>query len=162
MLCPEPFDVVKTKMQADARYVQSSSMSVASHVMRSEGIFGLYRGLLPILASTGVQKSVVRGLASNPPQSPPVPVKSTGRVDQSIATTSLTTTRLTAIRLTTTRLTATRLTTIRLTAIRLTATRFSLASRLHLSYSRRTRGCGARSSAQGSACSSSPYRAALG
>ena len=55
----QPFDVVKTKMQADARFAGQSPMSVVRSIMRTEGLIGMYRGMLPILASTGVQKTVL-------------------------------------------------------------------------------------------------------
>lgn len=55
----QPFDVVKTKMQADARFTGESPMNVVRSIMRTEGLIGMYRGMLPILASTGVQKTVL-------------------------------------------------------------------------------------------------------
>lgn len=55
----QPFDVVKTKMQAEARFLSSSPISVARQVFAADGFFGLYRGIVPILASTGMQKSVL-------------------------------------------------------------------------------------------------------
>lgn len=55
----QPFDLIKTKMQADVRFSNSGAISVTRDVLRTEGIRGLYRGMLPILASTGVQKTVL-------------------------------------------------------------------------------------------------------
>lgn len=55
----QPFDVVKTKMQADSRFLTSGPLTVARQVIQSEGLIGMYRGMLPILASTGVQKTVL-------------------------------------------------------------------------------------------------------
>ena len=55
----QPFDVVKTKMQADTRFLTASPFSVVKKVVASDGVRGMYRGLLPILASTGVQKTVL-------------------------------------------------------------------------------------------------------
>jgi len=55
----QPFDIVKTKMQADARFLTASPFSVVKKVVASEGVRGMYRGMLPILASTGVQKTVL-------------------------------------------------------------------------------------------------------
>ena len=55
----QPFDIVKTKMQADARFLKSSPFSVVKTVVATEGVRGMYRGMLPILASTGVQKTVL-------------------------------------------------------------------------------------------------------
>jgi hypothetical protein len=54
----QPFDVIKTKMQADPKY-QGGALSTARGVISAEGLRGLYRGLSPILASTGVQKTVL-------------------------------------------------------------------------------------------------------
>jgi len=55
----QPFDLVKTKMQADARYANAGAFSVAREVIRTQGLPGMFRGILPILASTGVQKTVL-------------------------------------------------------------------------------------------------------
>ena len=55
----QPFDIVKTKMQADGRFAGQGPMSVVRSIMRTEGLVGMYRGMLPILASTGVQKTVL-------------------------------------------------------------------------------------------------------
>jgi solute carrier family 25 carnitine/acylcarnitine transporter 20/29 len=55
----QPFDTIKTKMQAETRFASSGSWSVASSIVKADGFTGLYRGLTPILASTGVQKSVL-------------------------------------------------------------------------------------------------------
>eukprot|EP00964_Phaeocystis_antarctica_P006241 scaffold3395_cov66-Phaeocystis_antarctica.AAC.1 len=46
-------------MQADARFLKSSPFSVVKTVVATEGLRGMYRGMLPILASTGVQKTVL-------------------------------------------------------------------------------------------------------
>ena len=54
-----PFDCVKTKMQAEARFRSGGVASVVRAIIAESGAVGFYRGLLPILASTGVQKTVL-------------------------------------------------------------------------------------------------------
>ena len=58
-LASQPFDTLKTKMQAEARYAQQGMGAVATRVLRTDGAAGLYRGILPIVMSTGVQKSAL-------------------------------------------------------------------------------------------------------
>ena len=58
-LASQPFDTLKTKMQAESRFASQSMGNVARHVVRAEGIAGLFRGIVPIVASTGVQKSAL-------------------------------------------------------------------------------------------------------
>ena len=58
-LASQPFDTMKTKMQADARFAGQSVFAVARNVVKADGALGLYSGILPILASTGLQKSVL-------------------------------------------------------------------------------------------------------
>ena len=58
-LASQPFDTLKTKMQAESRFASQSMGSVARQVVRAEGIAGLFRGIVPIVASTGVQKSAL-------------------------------------------------------------------------------------------------------
>jgi hypothetical protein len=58
-LASQPFDVIKTKMQAQAKFNGQGPLAVAKHVMRADGMKGLYRGMLPILASTGIQKTAL-------------------------------------------------------------------------------------------------------
>jgi solute carrier family 25 carnitine/acylcarnitine transporter 20/29 len=55
----KPFDCIKTKMQGERRFSTGSARSVFSAVVRELGVSGLFRGMLPILASTGVQKTVL-------------------------------------------------------------------------------------------------------
>lgn len=55
----QPFDIVKTKMQADVRFADARPMLVVRSIIRTEGVVGMYRGMLPILVSTGVQKTVL-------------------------------------------------------------------------------------------------------
>ena len=58
-LASQPFDTLKTKMQAESRFASQSMGNVARQVVRAEGIAGLFRGIVPIVASTGVQKSAL-------------------------------------------------------------------------------------------------------
>ena len=58
-LASQPFDTLKTKMQAEARYARQGMGDVATRVLRADGAAGLYRGILPIVMSTGVQKSAL-------------------------------------------------------------------------------------------------------
>ena len=58
-LASQPFDTLKTKMQAEARYARQGMGTVATHVLKADGAAGLYRGILPIVMSTGLQKSAL-------------------------------------------------------------------------------------------------------
>jgi hypothetical protein len=58
-LASQPFDTIKTKMQAQNKFSKHGPFGVAQDVIRTEGLSGLYRGMLPILASTGVQKTAL-------------------------------------------------------------------------------------------------------
>ena len=58
-LASQPFDTLKTKMQAESRFASQSMGNVARQVVRAEGVAGLFRGIVPIVASTGVQKSAL-------------------------------------------------------------------------------------------------------
>ena len=58
-LASQPFDTLKTKMQAESRYAQLGMRSVVKDVLRADGLAGLYRGIVPIVLSTGVQKSAL-------------------------------------------------------------------------------------------------------
>ena len=58
-LASQPFDTLKTKMQAESRHAQQSMGTVVRHVLRTDGAAGLYRGIVPIVLSTGVQKSAL-------------------------------------------------------------------------------------------------------
>ena len=58
-LASQPFDTLKTKMQAEARYARQGMGAVATQVLRADGPAGLYRGILPIVMSTGLQKSAL-------------------------------------------------------------------------------------------------------
>jgi len=56
-LASQPFDTLKTKLQAEARYHNQGIMTLAKNIMKTDGPLGFYRGMLPILLSTGVQKT---------------------------------------------------------------------------------------------------------
>ena len=58
-LASQPFDTLKTKMQAEARYARQGMGAVAAQVLRADGAAGLYRGIVPIVMSTGLQKSAL-------------------------------------------------------------------------------------------------------
>ena len=58
-IASQPFDTLKTKMQADPRYARGGMGSAVRQLVKSEGALGLYRGILPIVASTGIQKSAL-------------------------------------------------------------------------------------------------------
>jgi solute carrier family 25 carnitine/acylcarnitine transporter 20/29 len=58
-LASQPFDTIKTKMQAEARYAKTGPVGVGREILRTEGLKGFYRGMVPILLSTGVQKSAL-------------------------------------------------------------------------------------------------------
>ena len=55
----QPFDTLKTKMQAETRFARSSVAQVARDVLASDGPRGFFRGILPLVLSTGVQKSAL-------------------------------------------------------------------------------------------------------
>lgn len=58
-LASQPFDTVKTRLQAGRALPGEGPISVAASIVRTEGIVGLYRGMVPILASTSIQKSAL-------------------------------------------------------------------------------------------------------
>lgn len=58
-LASQPFDTVKTRLQAGRCRPGEGAISVAASIVRSEGVVGLYRGMVPILASTSIQKSAL-------------------------------------------------------------------------------------------------------
>ena len=58
-LASQPFDTLKTKMQAEARYARQGMGTVATQILKADGAAGLYRGILPIVMSTGLQKSAL-------------------------------------------------------------------------------------------------------
>jgi solute carrier family 25 carnitine/acylcarnitine transporter 20/29 len=58
-LASQPFDTLKTKMQAEAQFAKKGPLEVARTLFKVEGARGFYAGMLPILLSTGVQKSAL-------------------------------------------------------------------------------------------------------
>ena len=58
-LASQPFDTLKTKMQAEAKYANEGMVNTARAIARTDGLKGFYRGMVPILLSTGVQKSAL-------------------------------------------------------------------------------------------------------
>lgn len=46
-LAGHPIDTIKTKLQADPAHRSCTSFTVLRHVLRSEGVVGLYRGVIP-------------------------------------------------------------------------------------------------------------------
>ena len=50
---------MKTKMQAEAKYANEGMVNTARAIARTDGLKGFYRGMVPILLSTGVQKSAL-------------------------------------------------------------------------------------------------------
>ena len=58
-LASQPFDVLKTRLQAGKCLPGQGASSLAFSIVKTEGITGMYRGLLPILLSTSVQKSAL-------------------------------------------------------------------------------------------------------
>ena len=55
----QPFDTLKTKMQAQSRYAGSGVVDVARAVIETEGYRGFFRGITPLVLSTGVQKTAL-------------------------------------------------------------------------------------------------------
>lgn len=58
-LASQPFDTIKTKMQAEAQFAKEGLVGVGRSVLRNDGFKGFYRGMVPILLSTSVQKSAL-------------------------------------------------------------------------------------------------------
>lgn len=57
-LLGHPIDTVKTKMQSQLSYTEGSAFRTLSNVVRNEGFFALYRGLLPPLLGSSIYRSV--------------------------------------------------------------------------------------------------------
>ena len=57
-LVGHPLDTIKTKMQAQNIYANTSAYKTLLTVFKSEGIKGLYRGLLPPLVGSSIFRSV--------------------------------------------------------------------------------------------------------
>jgi solute carrier family 25 carnitine/acylcarnitine transporter 20/29 len=59
VLVGQPLDTVKTRMQAvDSK----SSITIARHILKNEGIIGLYRGGLPLIIGGGFIRSAQFGV----------------------------------------------------------------------------------------------------
>lgn len=61
-LIGHPFDTVKTKMQAQEGYRTGGMMRTFATVIKNEGFFALYKGLLPPLIGSGIFRSVQFGV----------------------------------------------------------------------------------------------------
>jgi solute carrier family 25 carnitine/acylcarnitine transporter 20/29 len=57
-LVGHPLDTIKTKMQAQNTYANTSAMKTLLTVFKNEGMKGLYRGLLPPLVGSSIFRSV--------------------------------------------------------------------------------------------------------
>ena len=49
----------QTKMQAETRFSKAGPFAVGGEILKTEGFRGFYRGMVPILLSTGAQKSAL-------------------------------------------------------------------------------------------------------
>ena len=58
----QPFDSLKTKMQAEPRYARMSMLGTLRTVLGSEGIYGLYKGILPPLFGSTIFRSLQFGV----------------------------------------------------------------------------------------------------
>jgi len=59
VLVGQPFDTVKTKMQAQGGFFQRTTMvSAFKHIVQTQGIVGLYRGCVPALLGSGIIRSI--------------------------------------------------------------------------------------------------------
>jgi len=63
-LVGQPFDTVKTKMQAQKEYNKGGMMSTFVKVVRTEGFFALYKGILPPLFGSTIFRAVQFGTYS--------------------------------------------------------------------------------------------------
>ncbi|KAL6078072.1 Mitochondrial carrier [Balamuthia mandrillaris] len=61
-LIGQPFDTVKTKMQAQRSYAAGGMFKTFATVIQKEGFLALYRGLLPPLIGSGIYRSVQFGV----------------------------------------------------------------------------------------------------
>ncbi len=57
-LIGHPLDTVKTKMQAQTSYMAGSATRTLLNVVKHEGFFALYRGLLPPLVGSSIWDTV--------------------------------------------------------------------------------------------------------
>ena len=60
----QPLDSVKTKMQAQSGYQSRSMLQTLAHVVRTEGVVGLYRGILPPFIGSSMFRSIQFGAFS--------------------------------------------------------------------------------------------------
>eukprot|EP00404_Azadinium_spinosum_P006266 CAMPEP_0180434776 /NCGR_PEP_ID=MMETSP1036_2-20121128/10131_1 /TAXON_ID=632150 /ORGANISM="Azadinium spinosum, Strain 3D9" /LENGTH=256 /DNA_ID=CAMNT_0022440663 /DNA_START=76 /DNA_END=843 /DNA_ORIENTATION=- len=56
-LAGQPFDTIKTRMQSESQFRGMQPMAVTRHVVATDGILSLYRGLLPMVLGQGMNKS---------------------------------------------------------------------------------------------------------
>jgi solute carrier family 25 carnitine/acylcarnitine transporter 20/29 len=61
-LIGQPLDTVKTKMQAQGNYMRGGMVNTFSTVVKNEGFFALYRGLLPPLIGSSIFRSIQFGV----------------------------------------------------------------------------------------------------
>jgi len=61
-LIGQPLDTVKTKMQAQGNYMRGGMLNTFSTVVRNEGFFALYRGLVPPLIGSSIFRSIQFGV----------------------------------------------------------------------------------------------------
>lgn len=54
----QPFDTIKTKMQAHSEYIESSMLKSFKEVYKQQGIKGLYRGIIPPLFGSSIFRAV--------------------------------------------------------------------------------------------------------
>lgn len=57
----QPFDSVKTKMQAQKAYMEGGMIHTFKKVIKTEGVIGLYRGILPPLLGSSLFRSIQFG-----------------------------------------------------------------------------------------------------
>jgi solute carrier family 25 carnitine/acylcarnitine transporter 20/29 len=61
-LIGQPLDTVKTKMQAQTTYMKGGMFNTFSTVVRNEGFFALYKGLLPPLVGSSIFRAIQFGV----------------------------------------------------------------------------------------------------
>eukprot|EP00127_Corallochytrium_limacisporum_P000255 Clim_evm2s9 gene=Clim_evmTU2s9 len=57
-----PFDTIKTKMQAQTGFAQGRMSSCFIKVLKTEGVKGLYRGVIPPMLGSGIYRSTQFGV----------------------------------------------------------------------------------------------------
>jgi solute carrier family 25 carnitine/acylcarnitine transporter 20/29 len=63
-LAGHPIDTIKTKLQADPAHRSCSSLMVLRHVLRREGVLGLYRGVTPAVLGGTIYGGIVLSVYS--------------------------------------------------------------------------------------------------